>query len=65
VFSDHFKEEEGAVRKYDGAYNGCKADMYIGLGGADSAIFREDENKDRVVMKFTQRTGILPGFREQ
>jgi hypothetical protein len=64
VFSDRFEEEEGAVRK-DGIYNGRKARMYISPGGAHSAIFWEDENKDRVVMKFIQRTGIIPGFREQ
>jgi tetratricopeptide (TPR) repeat protein len=65
VFSDRFKEEEGAVHKDDGTYNGRKANMYISPGGAHSAIFWEDENKDRVVMKVIQRTGIIPGIREQ
>jgi tetratricopeptide (TPR) repeat protein len=64
VFSDRFETEEGAIRK-EGTYNGHEATMHISPGGAHSAIFWEDENKDRVVMKFIQRTGIIPGFRER
>jgi tetratricopeptide (TPR) repeat protein len=64
VFSDRFETEEGSVRK-EGIYNGRKVTMYISPGSAHSAIFWEDENKDRIVMKVIQRTGIIPGFREQ
>jgi tetratricopeptide (TPR) repeat protein len=63
VFSERFNKEEGAVSK-EGTYNGRKASMNISPGGAHSIIFWEDENKDRVIMKVIQRTGIIPSFRE-